>query len=147
VSRGFQLVVATGYLRDDAKLMAFAGGGLVAELTVAVTETFTNRSGAEEEHTEWVDVKVFGRSAEVAGKFATRGRLVTIEGRLHTERWKDANDRPQKRTYVYARNRGLTLHGKDEHTQTHARRQRQAAPVTPDFDPSTTEGARDDVNW
>lgn len=135
MNRGHQLYVATGYLGDDAKVMAFQAGGLVAELSVAVTETYRTSQG-QEEHTEWVHAKAFDTTAEVCQKLATRGRLVTIQGRLHTETWNDAAGTRQRKTYVYISQGGFTLHGGQEHTVTSPGRERaRNAPAAPDFRP------------
>ena len=55
-----------------------------ASFSVAVSEKYTNKAGEKVEHTEWFNVKAFGRLAEVCEKYLSKGQQVLIEGRLKT---------------------------------------------------------------
>jgi single-strand DNA-binding protein len=127
MSRGHQRVIATGHLGDDPAVKATQNGGLVADFRIAVTEVFKDRSGEKTEHTEWLRVKAFGRTAEVAQQFLTKGRLVTIEGKLHTEKWQSSDGSDRYSTWIYIGPHGLTLHGGTEHTKT--KREHQGRPA------------------
>jgi single stranded DNA-binding protein (ssb) len=119
MSRGQQVVVVTGRLSADPVVEAPAAGGLIARLSIPVDERYTSRSGEVVEHTEWLEVKLFGRQAEVAQQYLAKGHLVTVTGRQHTEKWQAQDGSPRSRTYIYAAARGgLTLLGGNEHTRT-----------------------------
>jgi single-strand DNA-binding protein len=76
----------------------------VANLSLATTERFTDRSGTKQERTEWHRVVAFGRLADTCKRFLRKGRQVYIEGRLTTRQY-DAKDGSGKRyrTEIVAR--------------------------------------------
>lgn len=104
MSRGHQIVIITGRLAEEPVIKAGQGGGLVAELKIPVTDVYRKRGSDETvEHTEWLRIKVFGRRAEIAQQYLSKGRVVTIEGRLHTEQWEDAaTGKTRYSTWIYA---------------------------------------------
>lgn len=79
-----------GNLGRDPETRHTAGGMTVANFSLAVTEKYKG-----EEKTEWVNVSLFGKLAEVAGEYLTKGKAVYISGRMQTRKWqdKDGNDR------------------------------------------------------
>lgn len=137
MSRGHQIVVVTGAISADPTIRALPRGGLVAELSIPITETYKAAGGERAEHTEWFEVKLFGSAAETAERYLRKGRIVTIEGRKHTERWEDEG-RVRSKTFIYAGTRGLTLYGEQAHVQTRSEHQGRAvqrqAPPFPDDD-------------
>lgn len=145
MSRGHQIVVATGHLGADPVTKAFQTGGLVAELSIAVSEAYKDRDGQPVEHTEWLRAKVFGRGAEIAQQYLRKGRLITIEGKLHTEKWQDSEGHNRYSTWIYVDPRGLTMHGGQEHTHTRKEHEGRAPaePAAPEF--PTDEELRDEL--
>jgi len=85
-----QKVLLIGYLGKDPEVKYSAQGTAIAQFSVAVTERWKDKSSGElQEHTEWFNVKMFGRRAEVAGEYLRKGSRVFIEGRKRTESWDD----------------------------------------------------------
>lgn len=115
---GHQKVIATGHLGADPSIKSIDGGGTVTELRIAVGETWRDRAGNRVEHTEWLRIKAFGRDAETAGQFLSKGRLITVEGRLRTEKWQASDGSDRYSTWVYADPGGIRWHGGREHTET-----------------------------
>ncbi|WP_349782371.1 single-stranded DNA-binding protein [Xanthomonas arboricola] len=132
MSSGHQLVIVTGALSENPTIRAMAGGKLVAELSIPVTETYTDRSGERCEHTEWFAIKLFGAAAETAERQLRKGRMITIQGRKHTERWSD-DGRPRSKVFVHVNAAGLTLHTDQEHAQTKPEHQGRAVAKAPAF--------------
>ncbi|RZZ87834.1 single-stranded DNA-binding protein [Pseudoxanthomonas winnipegensis] len=129
MSRGHQRVIVTGHLGADPEVKAPQAGGLIADFRVAVTEVFKNRAGEREEHTEWLRIKAFNRCAEIAQQYLRKGSLVTIEGKLRTERWQASDGSDRYSAWIYCDPRGLTLHGGREHARTGVEHQgRSSAP-------------------
>jgi single-strand DNA-binding protein len=65
-------------------------GSPVAKLRLATTEHWKDKSSGENmEHTEWHQVSLFGRQAEVAGDYIDKGDKIYIQGRLRTRKWSD----------------------------------------------------------
>jgi single-strand DNA-binding protein len=94
-SRGVNKVILIGHLGADPETRAMPSGMTVANIRLATTESFKDKSGEWQERTEWHNVALFGRMGEVAGEYLRKGSQVYIEGRLRTRKWQDkqGNDR------------------------------------------------------
>lgn len=79
----FHQTVVQGNLGKDPELKTLSSGNDVANFSVAVTEKW-NSDGEKQEHTEWYNVKVFGKQAEVCEKYLHKGDAVLLVGRLRT---------------------------------------------------------------
>lgn len=96
MARGINKVIIIGHLGADPETRAMPSGSTVANIRVATTESWKDRqSGDQQERTEWHNVALFGRTAEVASEYLRKGSQVYIEGRLRTRKWQDkqGNDR------------------------------------------------------
>ena len=82
-------VILIGNLGRDPEIRSTASGTPVANLSIATNRKWKDREGNLQEQTEWHRVVVFGRQAEVAGQYLTRGRQIYLEGRLQTRSWED----------------------------------------------------------
>ena len=79
-----------GRLTRDPEVRHLASGTAVAELGMAISRKWKDKnSGTEKEETTFVDVTLWGRQAEVAGEFLSKGREVHIVGRLQLDSWDD----------------------------------------------------------
>lgn len=65
------------------------GGTTLTRFSLATNRRWTDDSGQRQEQTEWHQVVAFGRLAEIAGKLVVKGRLLYVDGRLHTSSWED----------------------------------------------------------
>ncbi len=83
--------ILIGNLGRDPEMRATKSGAAVANLSLATTRRWKDSEGERQEQTEWHNVVVFGRQAEIAGQYLTRGRQVYVEGRLQTRSWEDRN--------------------------------------------------------
>ena len=71
--------------------------------SLATNRRWTDDSGERQEQTEWHQVVAFGRLAEIAGELVVKGRLLYVEGRLHTSSWEDPESGQRRiRTEVIA---------------------------------------------
>lgn len=92
MARGINKVILVGNLGNDPDMRSTAGGMAVCTLSVATTETRTDKqSGEKQERTEWHRVKMFGRLAEISGEYLKKGQQVYIEGSLRTDKYTDKN--------------------------------------------------------
>jgi single-strand DNA-binding protein len=84
-----------GNLGKDPEIRATPSGQSVATFSVATSEKFKNKYGEQEERTEWHNIVLWGKLADFAGQYLTKGKSVYIEGRIQTRKWegKDGNDR------------------------------------------------------
>jgi len=98
-------VILVGRLTADPELRATQKGVTVANLKVAAnTYGGKDEEGKAKERTEFFNLVVFGRTAEVAGDYLKKGRLVFAEGRLQTSSWVDAEGKKHWKTEVAVEN-------------------------------------------
>ena len=93
---GVNKAIILGTLGQDPDMRNTASGSVVANLSVATNETWKDRqTGEKQERTEWHRVSMFGKLAEIAGQYLSKGSQVYLEGRIQTRKWqdKDGNDR------------------------------------------------------
>lgn len=91
-----------GRLGRDVELRQTPSGQSVASFTVATDESYTSRDGQKVEQTEWHRVSVFGKQAELCGKFLGKGSLVYVEGKLRTRKWTDQSGQERSSTEINA---------------------------------------------
>ena len=85
-----------GNLGDDVKMHYFEGGGCIGRFPIATSETYTSKQTNERiTNTEWHNIVVRNKGAEICEKYLSKGDKVYIEGRLKTRKWTDdkGNDR------------------------------------------------------
>ena len=84
-------VFLLGNLGRDPEVRSTSSGQPVANFSVATSRKWKDRDGQLQEQTEWHNVVCFGRQAEVAGQYLTKGKQVFVEGRIQTRSWDDRN--------------------------------------------------------
>lgn len=85
-----------GNLTRDPELRALPGGTNVANFSVATNRVFKDRDGKKQEQTDYHNVLVFGRQADVVNQYLKKGSSVYIEGRTQTRSWDDKNSGEKK---------------------------------------------------
>ena len=90
-------VLLLGNVTRDPEVRYTPKGSAVCDLGVAVNRAYTTESGEKREEVTFVDVTLWGRTAEVASEYLKKGRPVFIEGRLQMDTWDDKQT-GQKRT-------------------------------------------------
>ncbi len=94
----FNKVILVGNLTRDPEVRYTTGGSAVCDITLAVNYQWTDkRSNERKEEVSFIDVTLWGRTAEIAGEYLAKGRPVLVEGRLHQDKWDD-KDTGQKRS-------------------------------------------------
>jgi single-strand DNA-binding protein len=89
-------VILVGRLGRDPETRYTGGGQAVANFSVATDETYKDKSGERQKHTEWHKIVVWGKQAEIAQQYLKKGSLIFIEGRIQSREWQDKEG--QKRT-------------------------------------------------
>jgi len=97
--RGINKVILVGNLGKDPEVRRLDSGSMVATFSVATTEVYNDKSGNRQEQTEWHNIAVWGKSAEIAEKYLKKGSSVYIEGRIKSRDYTDKNTNQQKRFY------------------------------------------------
>ncbi len=85
----FNKVILLGNLTRDPEVRYTPKGTAVTEIGMALNRVYTAENGEKREEVTFVDVTLWGRTAEVAGEYLKKGRPVFIEGRLQLDTWDD----------------------------------------------------------
>jgi single-strand DNA-binding protein len=104
---GVNKVILVGNLGANPELRYTQGGQPVANLRIATTERWTDKSGQKQEATEWHRVVLWGKQAEIAGQYLVKGRQVYIEGRIRTRQWQDQQGQKRYSTEIVAQSMQL----------------------------------------
>jgi len=81
--------ILVGRLGADPEVRYTPDGNMVVNIRIATDENWKDKNGEKVQKTEWHKIVIFGKLAEIAGKFLLKGRLVYIEGRIQTRKWTD----------------------------------------------------------
>ncbi|MCW8981801.1 MULTISPECIES: single-stranded DNA-binding protein [Altibacter] len=83
-------VMLIGHTGDDVKMHYFEGGGSIGRFPLATNESYTNRTTGERVvNTEWHNIVVRNKAAEICEKYLKKGDKIYVEGRLKTRKWQD----------------------------------------------------------
>jgi len=99
---GINKVLLIGRLGADPEIKTVGSGQQVARLSLATSENWTDKEGQKQERTEWHRVVVWGKLAELCGRFLSKGRQVYVEGRLQTRSWEDQGGAKRYTTEIVA---------------------------------------------
>lgn len=103
MARGVNKVILVGNLGKDPDMKYTASGAAIANITVATSESWTDKQTNEKvEKTEWHRVVFFRRLAEIVGEYLRKGSQVYIEGKLQTRKWQDQNGQDRYTTEIVA---------------------------------------------
>jgi len=89
-------VMLIGHLGDEVKMHYFEGGNCIGRFPIATNETYTNKqTGEKVTNTEWHNIVVRNKAAEICEKYLSKGDKIYVEGRLKTRQWQgeDGNTR------------------------------------------------------
>lgn len=94
-------VILIGNLGDEVKTTRFEGGGVIGRFPIATTFSYINKTTNERvEETEWHNIVVRNKTAEICDKYLKKGKKVYVEGRLKTRKWQDQNGQDRYTTEV-----------------------------------------------
>ena len=89
-------VMLIGNLGRDPEVRSTPSGQQVASFSIATNRRWKDRDGNKQEQTEWHNIVVWGRQAEIAGQYLSKGRQIFVEGRLQTRSWDDKQSGEKK---------------------------------------------------
>ena len=93
-------VLIVGRATAQPELKKTPSGQSVSTFSVATNRVWTDKNGARQEDTEFHNVVVWARQAEIANQFLTKGAMVLVEGRLATRSWQDKNGATHRTTEI-----------------------------------------------
>jgi single-strand DNA-binding protein len=98
-------VFLIGNVGRDPEVRYTQNGTAVANFSLATTDTWGGRDGGErQERTEWHNIVVWAKQAEIAGQYIRKGKQVFVEGRLQTRDWVDPQGVKHYKTEIVCRN-------------------------------------------
>jgi single-strand DNA-binding protein len=133
----YNKVILMGNLTRDPEIRYTPKGMAVADIGLAVNRTYTTDGGEKQTEVTFVDVTLWGRTAEIAGEYLKKGRPAFIEGRLQLDSWDDKQS-GQKRSKLKIVGEALQLIGGRPESQQEAppttRASKPSFPAAPDDD-------------
>lgn len=145
-------VILIGNLGKDPELKFLPSGQPVANFSVATSEKWKDKStGETKEQTEWHNIIMFGKLAEIAGQYLKKGSSVFIEGRLQTRKWQDKTGQDRYTTEIIANEMKMLGSRGDQSGSQPAQQPRsqsnQDARNKATFDAQAPAGFDDDIPW
>lgn len=102
---GINKVIIVGHLGNEPEMRSMPNGEAVANISVATSESWTDKTtGERKEVTEWHRIVLYRRLAEIAGQYLHKGSQVYVEGRLKTRKWQDSNGQDRYTTEIQGDN-------------------------------------------
>ena len=126
-------VILMGNLGRDPEVRFMPNGDAVCNFSIATTDSWKDKAGERQEKTEWHNIVMYRRLAEIAGEYLKKGRPVYLEGRLQTRKWQTKEGQDRYTTEVIADSMQM-LGGRD------------GAPPAQESQPSSQPEARDEFD-
>ena len=96
-------VILLGRLGQDPELKTMATGTSVCNFSIATSETWKDKNtGQKKEKTDWSNIVVWGKTAELCNQYLSKGRQAFIEGKLQTRQWEDKEGNKRYTTEIKA---------------------------------------------
>jgi single-strand DNA-binding protein len=130
--RGVNKVILIGHLGKDPDVRHLDSNSVVANFPLATSDSYTDKQGNRVEQTEWHNIVLWRRLAEIAEQYLKKGSLVYIEGRLRTRSWEDQNGNKRYTTEIVGNNMQMLDKRSDSESQAMAASQGQQSEETAD---------------
>ena len=133
-------VILIGRLGKDPETRYMPNGEAVCNFSVATSEAWNDRNGQRQEHTEWHNITMYRRLAEIAGQYLKKGSQVYLEGKIQSRKYTDKNGVERTAYDIIVNemkmlggsgNDGQQAQSAQAETPTPPRRQYPAAPAAP----------------
>jgi len=98
----FNQTILIGRLGRDPEMRYTASGNPVTSFSMATDETRTDKAGERQQKTEWHNIGVWGKLAEICNQYLVKGKLVFIRGKIQTREWEDKEGNARKTVEVVA---------------------------------------------
>lgn len=97
-------VILLGRLGNNPELRTLESGSKVCTFSLATSESYKDKEGQKQERTEWHNIVLWAKLAELADSYLSKGREVYIEGKLQTRKWQDQNGNDRYTTEIVGTN-------------------------------------------
>ena len=128
-------VILIGRLGKDPIVRYMPDGEAVCNFSVATSESWNDRNGQRQERTEWHNITMYRRLAEIAGQYLKKGSQVYLEGKIQSRKYQDKNG-VERTAYDIIANEmkmlgGVNNDGQQAQAETPTPPSRQATPAAP----------------
>lgn len=136
----FNKVIIVGNLTRDVELKYLPSGSAAATIGLASNRKYKKQDGSTVEEACFIDVKLFGRTAEIANQYLKKGSQVLIDGRLNFESWNDASGQKRSKHTITAESMQMLgkasgeSQGYSQNNATFAEKKPQATQNVPEID-------------
>jgi len=120
--------IIIGNLGKDPELRKTTGGNSVTDFSIATTEKFTDKQGQRQEQTEWHNIVMWGKLAEISAQYLKKGSSVCVEGKITTRSWDNEGQKHYKTEIVASNFQMLDKLPQDNNQQGGFNNQQQQPP-------------------
>lgn len=128
---GVNKVILIGNLGKDPEVRYLENGSVVANVTLATTESYKDRNGNRVDTTEWHDLEMWDGLAKIAEQYLSKGKSIYVEGKLKSDTWQDDQGNNRKRIRVRVQNMTMLGGPGSGDSSGQPMQQRSSAPQTP----------------
>lgn len=125
----FNKIIILGNLTRDPESRTLPSGQPVVNFGLATNRIYNDQSGNRKQVTEFHNVVVFGKLADICSRYLAKGRLALIEGRIQTRSWQDQNGMKRYRTEIVAENIQMGPRGGESGASTPASSNQEEIPI------------------
>ena len=122
-------VLLIGNLGKDPESRYLPSGGAVCNFSIATTERYKDKSGQQQEKTEWHNIVMYNKLAEIAGQYLKKGSSVYVEGRMQTRKWQDKQTGADRYSTEIVADQMQMLGGRGESSHDSAPQQQRQTPA------------------
>ncbi|HET8753425.1 MAG TPA: single-stranded DNA-binding protein [Salinimicrobium sp.] len=140
-------VMLIGHTGDDVKMHYFEGGNSLGRFPLATNESYTSKATGEKvTNTEWHNIVVRNKAAEICEKYLKKGDLVYIEGRIKTRKWQDDKGVERYSTEIFCNDfTFLSPKGENNSSNFQNQNQQEQKPKNEAFNKSSSQEEDDDL--
>ena len=125
-------VMLIGHLGDEIKMHYFDGGNSIGRFPLATNESYTNKDGDKVTSTDWHNIVVRNKLAEICEKYLTKGDKVYCEGQIKTRQWEGEDGQTRYTTEIHVRDLTFLTNKKVEgQKQNPDPKQEESKPIPP----------------
>lgn len=136
-------VMLIGHLGDEIKMHYFDGGNSIGRFPLATNESYTNKDGDKVTTTDWHNIVVRNKLAEICEKYLTKGDKIYCEGQIRNRQWDGEDGQKHYTTEIHVRDLTFLSNKKAESKNTNQEVKNQdAKPIPPK---KSTNAADDDL--
>ena len=138
MSKDVNKCIFIGRVGKDIELKYTPAGSAVANFSIACGDDYKGKDGQKVEQTNWINIVMFGKLAEITGQYVSKGSQIYVEGKQVTRKWQDQSGADRYTTEIVASEMQM-LGGRNEGGQSAAPQQRPQASAPPPVDDFETD--------